>query len=324
MVMDRIVPQTFVVQCTVVFAMLAAAAQSPEAVSMELSKPLASPTPAAYDIRTRQLITATASGDVRHIAATLTRSPRDAARLRTSAGSNSILRLRVDSQRGRLWVLGVGRVHVFDLATNRLVRSIALPDWLDTDDGANCLPDLQLDSSGAAFVSDNVQQKLWRIDSHDFSLRVRSVALDSQRGVDAGFSALAMGEGGVLFAAMAAPGSLWRIDTATFRAENVPLSAPIHGACALEMLNATDSRGITLFVLSAGRASFDVGRIDIVPGCRVAQVERAALGSVPEPASLLASGGTLYIAANDMLTPVFRRQRASRAVPVVSFLNRMD
>ena len=58
--------------------------------------------------------------------------------------------------------------------------------------------------------------------------------LDAYSGIDSGFSALAIGNGGVMFAAMAAPGLLWRIDTDVYRAENVPLSARIFGACALE------------------------------------------------------------------------------------------
>ena len=237
---------------------------------------------------------------------------------------STVLRLRVDSQRERLWMLNIGSVHVFDLAKNQLIRSIALPSWLYTDDGSNCLPDLQLDQHGAAFVSDNVQPKLWRVDGNDFSVVERSVTLDSQRGVDAGFSALAIGEGGVIYGAMAAPGSLWRIDGAAFRAENIALSAPIHGACGLEVLNAVESGGYTLFVLRAGATRFELGRIELKRGSRVAQVDASAVGPLPEPASLLASSGTVYVASSDTMTPVFRRHRASRALFASSVVYRTD
>jgi hypothetical protein len=49
-----------------------------------------------------------------------------------------------------------------------------------------------------------------------------------------GFSALTIGEDGVMFAAMAAPGLLWRVDTDVFRAGNVPVASRLFGVCALE------------------------------------------------------------------------------------------
>jgi hypothetical protein len=321
--MDTIVIKALAVHTALLFAFASFAAEQPRRpAAIQLSQPLASPTPAAYHARARQLIVGSVSGEIRRITGTQTRSPRDAGRL--TIGDRTVLRLRVDSQRERLWVLSIGSVHVFDLAKNQLIRSIALPNWFHTDDGTNCLPDLQLDQQGSAFVSDNVQPKLWRIDGNDLSVFERTVTLDSHRGVDAGFSALVIGEAGVIFGAMAAPGSLWRIDTGTFRAENIALSTPIHGACGLEALNAADARGFTLFVLSAGGARFNVGRIDVRRGSRVAQVDSTALGTVPEPASLLAWSGTLYVAANDTVTPVFRRHRGTRALSAASVVHRLD
>ena len=166
--MDTIVIKALVVQSAMFFGMAASfAADAPRRfASIQMSQPLAAPTPAAYHSRARQLIVGTANGDVRRISGTQTRSPRDAGRL--TIGDSTVLRLRVDSRRERLWILKIGGVHVFDLAKNRLIRSIALPNWYHTDDGSNCLPDLQLDQHGAAFVSDNVQPKLWRIDAEDF------------------------------------------------------------------------------------------------------------------------------------------------------------
>jgi hypothetical protein len=271
------------------------------------------PTPAAFHNRTQQLIVGTLQRDVRKIGISGTRSARNGGRIHLSAG-NTILRIRLDARRERLWILDIGNVHVFDLARNRMVRSIALPNWFYADEGTNCLPDLQLDEHGAAFVSDNMQPKLWRIDADSFSVYERAVSLDSQRNVDAGFSALSIGEGGVMFAAMAAPGSLWRIDTGTFRAEQIGLSVPIHGACALEVLNSPGQRKLTLFVLTAGRTSFDVGRIDMLPDSKEAQVDVTALGSVAAPAGLVAWSGALYVASTDGAVRVFRRLRGKKAL----------
>ena len=226
---------------------------------------------------------------------------------------NAILRIRLDARRERLWILDVGNVHVYDLARNRLVRSIALPNWFYADDGSNCLPDLQLDRHGAAFVSDNIQPKLWRIDADRFSVQERSVRLDSQRSVDAGFSALAISEGGVMFAAMAAPGSLWRIDTGSFRAEKIQLSAPIHGACAMETLGGVRSRELVVFVLASGRARLDVRRIDMKPGSNQAYIGTVAPGSVVAPASLLAWRGAIHLASSGAATASSQRVQADKA-----------
>jgi hypothetical protein len=204
-------------------------------------------------------------------------------------------------------------VHVYDLARNRLVQSIALPNWFYADDGSNCLPDLQVDRHGAAFVSDNIQPKLWRIDADRFSVHERSVSLDSQRSVDAGFSALAISEGGVLFAAMAAPGSLWRIDTGSFRAEKIRLSEPIHGACAMETLGGVRSRDLVMFVLTSGRARLDVRRIDMRPGTNQAYTGTVAPGSVVAPASLLAWRGALHLASNGAAATSSQRGQADNA-----------
>lgn len=324
--MNRIISKALAVQFAFGVGVLAASlacAQPVESSSDHLPSRLAFPTPAAYDVRTDRMIVGTLHGDVSRIAAPGNGTRGDAERLHRSHG-NSILRVRLDAPRQRLWILDIGNVHVFDLAKNRLIRSIALPNWFYTGHGANCLPDLQLDPHGAAFVSDNIQPKLWRIDADNYSVYERSVGLDSQRGVDVGFSALAIGEGGVMFAAMAAPGTLWRVDTDSFRAERIQLSAPIQGACALETQRAAGARDFTLVVLAAGRASFDVRRIDMRPGSSEARVDTIALGSVAAPASLLARGGALYVVSHNGAAPVSQRQRGSNALFALRPVFRLD
>ena len=302
--------------CATVFA------QSYEPISPSPREPLAVPVPAAYHVRTRHLLLGTPNG-VRKMEETaggrlVDRGPAYAAR------TDTILRIRVDSRRERLWILDIGAVHVFDLTTNRRIRTVTLPNWIFSSLGDNCLPDLQLDEHGAAFVSDHIQPKLWRIDGDNFTVYERRVRLDALGALDVGFSALAITDGGVMFAAMAAPGLLWRIDTGTFRAEKVALSAPIHGACSLELGNAARSRDFTVFVLSAGRGKFDVRRVTMVPAWTVATVDTLPLGSVMAPAGLLASSGTLYQFAKDGALPSGPRLRGQAAGWALAPIHRDD
>jgi hypothetical protein len=306
-----IISKVFAVHAAIgLFAMATGAActQPVESFSEHLLNRMAAPTPTAYYARTRQLIVG-AGGDVKAVA--LQHERRVADGLLYRAPGDEVLRLRIDAQRDRLWILDVGNVHVFDLAKNRLIRSVALPNWFYAGHGTNCLPDLQLDRSGAAFVSNNIEPKLWRIDADNFSVRQHTVSLDSQRNVDAGFSALAITGSGELYAARAAPGSLWRIDRASFRAEQLPLSAPLHGACAIETQGATGSRASTLYVLVAGSRRFDVRRVDLVAGTGKAYVDLVSVVPVAAPAGLLARDGTPYLALHDVAVAPQRARTGS-------------
>jgi hypothetical protein len=264
------------------------------------------PAPAAYHERTDELFVAV-KGDVKMM------KPGDSARplQRHDVYSNprgTILRIRLDPVRERLWILDVGAVHVFDLAQKRLLRSVRLANWSYIGYGFNCLPDLRLDAKGAAFVSDNSQPKLWRIDSDTFSVREHNVEFGSLPALDAGFSALAVTGEGLMFGAMAASGLLWRIDTATFRAERIPLSTPVRGACGMEALNTAPSRDSTLFVLSALPAGFEIQRVAIPRNAADAVVSPVTVDAIHAPAGLLARNGAPYFAATDMAVPVSRRR----------------
>ena len=268
-------------------------AQPVDSFSDHLMNRLAYPSAAAYHQRTQRLLVGV-DGEVRAMNASGAARVLDDGRIRGSEQS-TILRVRVDSARERLWILDLAGVHVFDLAAERRIASVKLPNWFYAGHGTSCLPDLQLDRTGAAFIADNAQPKLWRIDGGNFSVRERSVSLDSHRSLDVGFSALAITEDGEMFAAMAAPGLLWRIDAASSRATNVPLTAPIHGACAIETLAPARSRDFALFVLTAARESFNVRRISMVAAA-TAVVETMPIGTFPVPAAMLSWGGVLYLA----------------------------
>ena len=294
--------QTLAVKSVIVFALVmsawinAAVAQPFTLASQHLRDAEVAPLPAVLHPRTGRMLVGV-RGDVRRMEQTATGGLIDRGSVHTAPGS-TVLRVRLDVRRDRLWVLDIGRVHVVDLATSRRIRTIALRNWMFSAHEDLCLPDLQLDEHGAAFVSDNVQAKLWRIDGEDFSIYERSVKLDSHANIDSGFSALTIGEGGVMFAAMAAPGLLWRIDTDVYRAENVPLSARIFGACALETARTARSREFTLFALSV-RDRYEVRRVTLVRGSTAAAVTTLPTGSTTARSSLLTSNGALYLATHE-------------------------
>jgi len=127
-----------------------------------------------------------------------------------TAREEGSLRSRTDTVRGRLWVLGLDDVRVYDVASGRLIRQITLPNWSVAR--FVCQPDLALDRSGAATVSSNVQARLWRIDAGSFEVKEREIVLQGRERWDTGFGALAFSANGTLFGVTVSAGSLWRID----------------------------------------------------------------------------------------------------------------
>lgn len=290
--------QKLAIRSAIVFAVLTAAWVNVALARdvQQLPEAAVTPVPSVWHARTSQVLVGV-RGDVRRMQHTPGGNLLDRGSVH-AGGGNTVLRVRLDVRRDRLWVLDVGRVHVVDLVTNRRIRTIALPNWMFSAHEDLCLPDLQLDEHGAAFVSDNVQPKLWRIDPQDFSVYERTVRLNAFRNVDAGFSALAIGEGGVMYAGMAAPGLLWRVDTDLFRAENVPLVSRIFGVCAIETGRVARAREFTLFALSV-RDRNEVHRVTLMPGWTAATVTALPTASTTSRSSLLVSNGSLCLAVHD-------------------------
>jgi hypothetical protein len=147
-------------------------------------------------------------------------------------GEREVLRVRTDLVRGRLWVLGLDNVYVYEFATRRLVRKISLANWFVSR--FDCKPDLALDHSGSAWISSNAQSRLWRIDASDFTVSDREIRLRERDHWDVGFGALAFGADGALFALTAtAGGSLWKIDPREASASPVELGLPPVKVCEL-------------------------------------------------------------------------------------------
>jgi hypothetical protein len=122
----------------------------------------------------------------------------------------TVLRVRRDSGRQRLWVLTLDHVYVYDIESLELIRPIRLPEWFVAD--FMCAPDLVVDRSGTAFVSNNVQPRIVQIGADDFRVIEHELRLVSAKRWDIGFGALAFGTDGTLFGLSALAGSLFRID----------------------------------------------------------------------------------------------------------------
>ncbi|MGH8642537.1 MAG: hypothetical protein ACRET6_12560 [Burkholderiales bacterium] len=147
------------------------------------------------------------------------------------AGERGVLRVRTDSARGRLWVLGVDDVRVYDSASKRLVRRIVLQNW----DMARfiCEPDMLLDPSGSAIISSNMRAKLWRIDADSLKVEEREIRLREREQWDVGFGALMLAADGKLLALSSTGGWLWKVDPDAGTAHLWNRGVPMLNVCDL-------------------------------------------------------------------------------------------
>lgn len=146
------------------------------------------------------------------------------------AGERDALRVKTDTSRGRLWVLGLDDVRVYDAATKKLLRQVALPNWYVA--GFICAPDLVVDASGSAYVSSNMLARLWRFDADTLEVRQHDIRLQGREQWDVGFGALAIAENGALYALTSSGGSLWKVDVATATATMIEHDGPPLRGCA--------------------------------------------------------------------------------------------
>jgi hypothetical protein len=126
-------------------------------------------------------------------------------------GEREALRVRTDAARSRQWVLTLDGVRVYDVRTKGLIKEIVLPGWSVAR--ILCYPDLALDRAGSAYVSSNIEPKLWRIDGDSLEVGVREIGLNEREQWDVGFGALAFSAEGTLFATTYRGGTLWRVDS---------------------------------------------------------------------------------------------------------------
>jgi hypothetical protein len=147
-------------------------------------------------------------------------------------GDRHVLRMRADEARHRLWVLTVERVYVYDTEALTLLRRIKLPDWPMVDVDFMCPPDIVLDRRGTAFVSSNVEPRLFQIGA-DFETTEHQLRLISGKQLEIGFGSLVFGPDGSLFGMSAVAGLVFRIDLAGANATELVSPRPGTTGCAL-------------------------------------------------------------------------------------------
>jgi len=140
------------------------------------------------------------------------------------------LRVMTDTARNRRWVLGLDDVRVYDTVKKRLIRKIVLPSWSVAR--FICNPDMVLDGLGSAYISSNVQAKIWRIDAASFEVKEHKISLLGRERWDVGFGALAFATDGTLYALTSTVGSLWKVDVAREDASMIEPNDPPSKACA--------------------------------------------------------------------------------------------
>lgn len=117
-----------------------------------------------------------------------------------------------------------------------MCQRIASPGWSVAD--YICQPDIALDQSGAAFISDNAQPRLWKINGDSFEVKEHIIRLINKEHWDIGLGGLAFIADGTLFGVDASVKSLWAIDINSASAHQV-----LHDTRALPLLTQpTDCR----------------------------------------------------------------------------------
>jgi hypothetical protein len=147
------------------------------------------------------------------------------------AGGPNVLRVKADATRNRIWVLSVDELRVYDAARKALMSRVRLPGWFVLE--SDCSPDFALDHSGSAFITDNVQAKVWRVDAASFAVSEHDIRLQWSRHWDIGFSSVAFTPNGSLYALSSTANSLWKIDATGGTAELVEFYHPPINTCAL-------------------------------------------------------------------------------------------
>jgi hypothetical protein len=150
----------------------------------------------------------------------------------TSTGTKwhwDALRVKVDSTRNRRWVLDLKFVDVYDKRTDNLIKRIDLPPWTVAD--FVCPPDIAFDRTGTAYISHNVEPKLWQIDPDTFLLKEHRLRLLQRESLDIGLTKLRFSADGTLFAGASLGGLQWRIDLESATGQPVDVLGSVMDEC---------------------------------------------------------------------------------------------
>jgi len=124
--------------------------------------------------------------------------------------ASPMLRVQIDASHERSY--GLTREGVVIQSASGSRQFVSLPGWLWVD-APHCPPDIALGPEGEAVITSNVVPTLWRIDPQTLAVTVHPLTLDSDRGKDLGFAALAYSAEQATFVAYSGvQRSVWKID----------------------------------------------------------------------------------------------------------------
>ena len=122
---------------------------------------------------------------------------------------------------GRTWSLTRDGVSL-QVADKPKRISVALPGWHWAGAPYGSSPDLAVGPQGEAIVTSDVVPVLWRIDPETLSVSVHPLTLESDTGMDIGFTRLVYSREHDAYVGISGPlGSLWIIDRALARARKL-------------------------------------------------------------------------------------------------------
>jgi hypothetical protein len=186
-------------------------------------------------------------------------------------------RYRAQPERARAWVIDGNGLFLEQAGKSR--RAIQLADWHWANWPYACAPDIAIGPRGEAVVTSNVLPVLWKIDPDTLAVSMHRLALDADTHKDVGFSSLVYSERhGAYFAVSELTGSLWRIDPLLRRAQKIPLSEPVYGACAASAVREERTSRLSRLCLHGEKGSWLVA---LAPDQRSAYVHAAGCSADP-------------------------------------------
>lgn len=187
------------------------------------------------------------------------------------------LRHRAQPERARTWVIEAGGLFLEEARKPR--RAIELAGWQWAGEAYACAPDIAIGPRGEAVVTSNVLPVLWKIDPETLAVSVHHLELDADTHKDVGFSSLVYSERhGAYFAVSELTGSLWRIDPLLRRAQKIPLSEPVYGACAASTPRQERTSRLSRLCLHGEKGSW---LVTFAPDQRSAYVHTAGCSADP-------------------------------------------
>jgi hypothetical protein len=143
------------------------------------------------------------------------------------------IRLQLDAERNRVWLLTREGVAIYDAGMPDRIRRISIPNWIFVGPPRGCLPDIALGPRGEAVVSSDVVPVLWRIDPETLAVTLHELQVDTGQNRGIGFTVLRYVPARRAYLGIdRLRGTIWRIDGDLKRAHIIALDIPRTRDCS--------------------------------------------------------------------------------------------